>query len=88
MCQIYHLVVLLMLLRTRGAYMKRIMGLESNQVHIVFKLAARIVMTLVVVVVSWCMEIDIMWVSHSYVSASCMYRGWVWCMGKNGQESW
>ena len=36
-----------MLLRTRGAYMKRIMGLESNQVQIVFKLAARIVMTLV-----------------------------------------
>ena len=51
MCQIYHLVVLLMLLRTRGAYMKRIMGLDTNQVQIVFKLAARIVMTLVVVVV-------------------------------------
>ena len=68
--------------------MTRIMGLSPNQVQIVIGLAARIVMTLVVVVVSWCMEIDIMWVLYSYVSASCMYRGWVWCMGKNGQESW
>ena len=28
------------------------------------------------------MEIDIMWVLYSYVSASCMYRGWVWVYGQ------
>ena len=74
-----------MLLRT---YMKRIMGLSPYQVQIVFGLAARIVMTLVVIVVSWCMEIDIMWDIHMYRHRVCTEDGYgVWAkMGKSRGE--